>query len=327
MARKSYIDVATKDDEALDLGTFSVFGEFDDTIESAETIGIDSGATLVKLCVRNRSGALHFATWPSPSKARVLELLDRLAPDRIGVTGCGAGAILEDLPREAFHPIEFDAWGRGANEILSKAGLASDEPYLLISIGTGTSALRVEGDLVERVGGTALGGGTVLGLGLALTGCQSHDELVDLASRGNRANVDLLISDIYEKAEIPIAAEATAASFGKLARSLDLTSQFGDHGGGADSRTSLHAAPKSEDLAAAIMGLVAENIALISNEKATVAGVSRIVYGGSTLYANPTIVQTVRVLTSVMGFEAIILPHSGHAGAFGAMLLCSENDA
>jgi pantothenate kinase len=70
------------------------------------------------------------------------------------------------------------------------------------------------------------------------------------------------------------------------------------------------------------MGLVAENIALISNANATVAGVSRIVYGGSTLNENPTIVQTVHILTSVMGFEAIILPRSGHAGAFGAMLLC-----
>jgi pantothenate kinase len=91
---------------------------------------------------------------------------------------------------------------------------------------------------------------------------------------------------------------------------------------GADSRKrSPENVAKSEDLAAAVMGLVAENIALISNARATVAGVSRIVYGGSTLYENPTIVETVRLLTSVMGFEAIILPSSGHAGALGAMRL------
>jgi len=126
---------------------------------------------------------------------------------------------------------------------------------------------------------------------------------------------------MYEKADIPIAAEATAASFGKLARSLNQTEQSGDENLDADSRASLSTPPKSEDMAAAIMGLVAENIALISNARATVAGVSRIVYGGSTLNENPAIVQTVRVLTSVMGFEAIILPRSGHAGAYGAMLL------
>ena len=81
MAEELNIDEMAEDSEGLDLGTFAAFGEFDESIESVEAIGIDSGATLVKLCVRDRDGALHFATWPSPSKARVLELLNRLGPD------------------------------------------------------------------------------------------------------------------------------------------------------------------------------------------------------------------------------------------------------
>jgi pantothenate kinase len=134
-----------------EIGTFVAFGEFDESIESAVAIGIDSGATLLKLCVLDSAGELHFATWPSPSTTRVIDLLDRLAPDRIGVTGCGAAAIIEKLTREVSHPIEFDAWGRGANEILAESGLTSDDPYLLISIGTGTSALRVAGDQARRL--------------------------------------------------------------------------------------------------------------------------------------------------------------------------------
>ena len=107
---------------------------------------------------------------------------------------------------------------------------------------------------------------------------------------------------------IPIAAEDTAASFGKLAQSL--TSNEGP------------AAPhKHQALAAATMGLVAENIALLCNAHARIAGVERIVYGGSTLADNPVLVETVRMLTTVLGFEAIVLPRSGHAGAVGAMLL------
>jgi type II pantothenate kinase len=292
-------------------------------------MGIDSGATLVKLCVRSPAGDRYFATWPSPSRDRVLEVLMELAPERLGITGCGAAGLLAGLDRGAANPIEFDAWGRGANEILAQTGQISDEPYLLVSIGTGTSALRVEGDRVERVDGTALGGGTALGLGLALTGCQTHDELARLAARGERGGVDLLISDIYEKNALPIAAEATAASFGKLAHALDRErdGQFertgsipsGDPSG--DRRRSVGPSARPEDLAAAVMGLVAENIALLSNARATVAGVRRIVYGGSTLYENPTLVGTVQLLTSVMGFEVIVLPHSGHAGALGAMLL------
>jgi type II pantothenate kinase len=304
-------------DQSAGIGTFAAFGEFDGGLESAEALGVDSGATLVKLCVRDRRGERHFATWPSPSTERVGELVGRLAPDRVGVTGCGSADILATLTPERARPaanlIEFDAWGRGANELLSLSGQATGAPYLLVSIGTGTSALRVDGDRVERVGGTALGGGAALGLGYALTGCRSHDELTALAARGNRGHIDLLISDIYAKNAIPIAGEATAASFGKLARALEQTSPA----------TGAALLARREDLAAAIMVLVAENIALIANASARLAGVTRIVYGGSTLHDNPRIVETVRLFSTVMGFEAIVLPRSGHAGALGAMLLAA----
>ena len=119
-----------------------------------------------------------------------------------------------------------------------------------------------------------------------------------------------MISDIYQAAEVPIAAEATAASFGKLARSLDSLSGPG-------------APPRPEDLAAAVMGLVAENIALLCHAHAQIAGVDTIVYGGSTLLENPRLVETIRLLTNLLGFDAIVLPRSGHAGAIGAMLLAT----
>ena len=61
----------------------------------------------------------------------------------------------------------------------------------------------------------------------------------------------------------------------------------------------------------------------LTNASAKLAGVDRIVYGGSTLYDNPRIVETVRLFSTVMGFEAIVLPRSGHAGALGAMLLAA----
>jgi type II pantothenate kinase len=291
------------------------FRELDEaSLEKAVAIGVDSGATLVKLAIEDSSREIHFGTWPSPSIERVLALLQRLAPVRLGVTGCGTRAVTAGLDRPVATPLEFDAWGLGANRLLAEAGHALPGPYLLVSIGTGTSALRVDGESVERVGGSALGGGTALGLGLALTGCKSHQELAHLAARGRRGGVDLLISDIYGEAEIPIAGEATASSFGKLARRLDPALA-------AVTTDDAHEPPAPEDLAAAIMGLVAENIALICNAHATAAGVSTIVYGGSTLTENPLLVQTVRVLTQVLGQEALVLPESGHAGALGAMLL------
>jgi len=276
-----------------------------------EALGVDSGATLVKLCARDETGRLFFDTLPAPSHDRVRALLDRLEPERVGVTGCGTAGLLAGMGREVSRPVEFDAWGRGAGRLLRDMGHEPESAYLLVSIGTGTSALRVEGDRVERVGGSALGGGTALGLGLALTGCRSHGELMRLAARGERGGVDLLISDIYAGDEIGLVGEATASSFGKLAQSLDRSRPNAEPVG----------PPRPEDMAASVMGLVAENIALICNAHAHAAGVSTIVFGGSTLLENPTIVQTVDVLTRVMGHDSVMLPHCGHAGALGAMLM------
>ncbi|MHA7838697.1 MAG: type II pantothenate kinase, partial [bacterium] len=65
---------------------------------------------------------------------------------------------------------------------------------------------------------------------------------------------------------------------------------------------------------------VAENIALLCNAHARQAGVSTIVYGGSTLDENPLLVETVQTLTHVLGQTSLVLPKSGYAGALGAML-------
>ena len=49
----------------------------------------------------------------------------------------------------------------------------------------------------RRVSGTSLGGGTFLGLCCLLTGCQTFEEAIELAARGNNENVDKLVRDIY----------------------------------------------------------------------------------------------------------------------------------
>jgi hypothetical protein len=75
-------------------------------------------------------------------------------------------------------------------------------PFLLVSFGSGVSVLQVNSaadDDFERVGGTATGGATFLGLMHLLTN-QPHlsfDAAVALAAKGDAANVDKLVGDIY----------------------------------------------------------------------------------------------------------------------------------
>ena len=94
-------------------------------------------------------------------------------------------------------------------------------PFLLVNMGSGVSVLRVSGpEDFKRVGGTACGGATFLGLGRALVGCSDFDELMELASKGDESRVDKSVGDIYGESgcvDLGMPAKLTAASFGRLA--------------------------------------------------------------------------------------------------------------
>ena len=54
---------------------------------------------------------------------------------------------------------------------------------MLVSIGSGVSMLKVSscGDKFERVSGTMIGGGTLVGLSNLLTGVNDFDEIIRLS--------------------------------------------------------------------------------------------------------------------------------------------------
>lgn len=61
----------------------------------------------------------------------------------------------------------------------------SDFPKLLVSIGSGVSMIKVNDiNNFERVGGTMIGGGTLLGLSNLLTGIKDFDTIIEKAQAG-----------------------------------------------------------------------------------------------------------------------------------------------
>ena len=275
------------------------------------SIGVDWGATLAKVAVRRPGAPTEFQLLPCAEPeacSRVLRELRALTEPggaRIGVTGGGAERLVREVPGAA--PInEFAAWGAGASALLTDANGAPLPRYLLVSLGTGTSVLLVDGLSVLRVGGTALGGGTLLGLSAGLIGSSDFAHVAALARRGSRRHIDLLVSDIYPAGGIPLAGDLTAANFGKLAPRL----RAGD-------------AVVDADLAHALMGLIGENVALVCAGLAAASRVQRIVFGGSTLRDNEALVEILGAITRALGREPVFLPHGEYAGALGALFLAS----
>ena len=62
---------------------------------------------------------------------------------------------------------------------------SSDFPKLLVSIGSGVSLIKVNDiNNFERVGGTMIGGGTLLGLANLMTGIHDFDTIIEKAQAG-----------------------------------------------------------------------------------------------------------------------------------------------
>lgn len=130
--------------------------------------------------------------------------------EKVILTGVGSAYIdqpLYGLPTARTD--EFLANGLGARYM---SGL---QKLIVVSMGTGTSLVKVENDAVAHIGGLGVGGGTILGLSKLLLNTQDFHQIVGLAETGSLEHIDLQIKDItrYPLSGLPL--DATASIFGK----------------------------------------------------------------------------------------------------------------
>jgi type II pantothenate kinase len=256
-------------------------------------IGVDVGATLCKIVPLD---APHLAVhYPSAAVAQVRAHVLAHAPAEIGATGGGTPQLAAAVPSMPIRTVgEFEAWAAGAPLLAANDGLELPARYLLASVGTGTSILSVGDGAPARVGGTAVGGGTFMGLGRLLLGESSFEGLAALAAAGDRREVDLLVRDVYGDVAGPLVGDLTAANFAKLR------------------------SQRREDLAAALVTLVGETVALMAGALAREAGVETVVYCGSTLAGNPALCAVIDDITRRFGNVPRFLRAGAYCGALGA---------
>ena len=111
------------------------------------------------------------------------------------------------------HVDEFQADGLGAR---FDSGL---DRLIVVSMGTGTTLVRVDGDDISHIGGISMGGGTLQGLSHLLLKTNNVSEVVEMASRGDISHINLQIKDISKGAIEGLPMHATASLFGKAASS------------------------------------------------------------------------------------------------------------
>ncbi|KAM4852798.1 pantothenate kinase 1 isoform 1-T1 [Thomomys bottae] len=195
-------------------------------------------------------------------------------------------------------------------ELCQKKPYCLDNPYpmLLVNMGSGVSILAVYSkDNYKRVTGTSLGGGTFLGLCCLLTGCETFEEALEMAAKGDSTNVDKLVKDIYggDYERFGLQGSAVASSFGNMMSK--------------EKRDSI----SKEDLARATLVTITNNIGSIARMCALNENIDRVVFVGNFLRIN---MVSMKLLAYAMDFwskgqlKALFLEHEGYFGAVGALL-------
>ena len=130
--------------------------------------------------------------------------------EHVMLTGVGAAYIdqpIYGLPTSKSQ--EFIADGLGAR-FESKL-----DHTIVVSMGTGTSFVKCDGDEMKHIGGIGVGGGTLAGLARIMLNTSDIAQVAALAKQGNIRNIDLTIGDISAQPLPGLPMDTTASNFAR----------------------------------------------------------------------------------------------------------------
>ena len=176
-------------------------------ISTTKIVGIDSNGMVVsplRIKATDPITSLYgaFGKYLHDNKIRLEEV------EHVMLTGVGAAYIEENiygLPTTKAE--EFVADGLGA-KYESKL-----DRMIVVSMGTGTSLVKCDGEDISHIGGIGIGGGTLTGLSRLLLKTDDIKSIIDLAIEGDISHINLLIGDISAKPLPGLPMSATASLF------------------------------------------------------------------------------------------------------------------
>ena len=213
--------------------------------------------------------------------------------EKVMITGVGSSCIkngIYALPCETVP--EFQCIGLGG------LYLCNYEKAIIASLGTGTALVYARaGEDPVYLGGTGVGGGTVMGLSKTLLGMDTIEHIEALAEKGDLHKIDLKINDITKQDIIPgFADRMTASNFGNIS---DLASK--------------------EDIALGIINMVFETVGMVSIFAARNYGLRNIVLTGNLTRVSQA-KEVFGALNQMFDMHFVIPTHAQFGTVIGAAL-------
>ena len=276
-------------------------------MEAAIDFGISNTDAIAML-----EGAHRY--WSQPSGS---------APDATSVRKilAAGGVALDTLPRLAVtggqHTVlpptlggcdvvavpEVTAIGRGGQALSVPNDSDPATPLIVVSAGSGTAVVSARASTYAHITGTGVGGGTLLGLGRLLLGTTDVSRIDAMAMRGDANGADLALRDVVSGPIGALPPDATAVNFGRLAR------QSSD--------------AQPDDLAAALMTLVGQVIAITAINAARAERIERIVIIGH-MADMPSFRRVIALVGTYYGVALHVPDRAGYGTALGALMHASE---
>lgn len=214
---------------------------------------------------------------------------------QIMITGVGASYIdrnIYGIPTAKTE--EFLANGLGGLYItgLRKA--------VIVSMGTGTSMVNASEGRIEHIGGTGVGGGTIIGLSDMMINIRSISGIIKKAEEGDLRNIDLMVGDISKIVLPNLPPDTTASNFGKVTDK-----------------------PSDGDIALGILNLVFQSIATMAVFASKSTDTEDIVLIGN-LTAIPQCRKIFDSMKAISDVRFIIPDNAEYATAIGAALAYAQ---
>lgn len=198
---------------------------------------------------------------------------------------------------------EVTAIGRGGQALSLLRDADPATPLVVVSAGSGTAVVSARGATYAHITGTGVGGGTLLGLGRLLLGTTDVELIDAMALRGDANGADLALRDVVSGPIGALPPDATAVNFGRLARQT--------------------AEAQPDDLAAALMTLVGQVIAITAINAARAERIGRIVIIGH-MADMPSFRRVIALVGTYYGMALEVPDRAGYGTALGALMHASD---
>jgi len=262
-----------------------------------ETIGIDFGVSAVKI-IRTDGEEIVAASRIDSAVFSSNDLADLITPQVSHIASTG---IRADRLSGYFHGIpivQIDEFTSGAMGALRLSGL---KHVIVTSIGTGTSFVGASSNgNIKHLGGSGIGGGTLIGLCESIAGCTDIPKLAKMAEIGDLQKVDLCIRDVTDHDIIGLPPYTTVANFAGRGENASVN-----------------------DLVKAVFNMVVQTIGMLSVFAARIWETEDIVLIGSPAEL-PIVKQLISMVEMLHGVQFHIPVNAAFAAAYGAANACNH---